>query len=146
MISKIQKLREMTGVGIMECKRALEVSNDDFDAAIKYIHEQGFVKASKKSERKTGAGLLHSYIHNERIGVLLEIRTETDFVVRSEPFRNLTHEIVMQISAMDPQNLEELLAQLYIKDENLTINDLITRAISQLGENIKVERFCRYEL
>jgi len=130
----------------MECKRALQEANGDFDKAISIIHEEGLVRADKKKERTTGAGLLESYVHNERVGVLLELRCETDFVGRSKEFRELAHDLAMQIAAMNPANVDDLLKQMYIKDETLTIEDLIKRAIAKVGENIKVERFCRYEI
>jgi elongation factor Ts len=142
----IQKLREMTGAGVMDCKRALEEAGGNFDQAVKIIHERGLIKAESKSERKTGAGLLESYIHNERVGVLLELRCETDFVARSEPFRKLAHELAMQIAAMDPKDIPALLDQPYIKDESTKVGDIIKRVVAQTGENIKVERFCRYQL
>ena len=146
MLNNIQKLREITGAGVMECKKALEKSGGDIDKAVKIIHEQGIFKAEQKSERRTGAGLLTTYIHNERIGVLLELRCETDFVVKSKPFRELAHELAMQISAMAPEDAEELQKQPYIKDESITVAEFVKRTIAQVGENIRVERFCRYEL
>lgn len=146
MINDIKKLRELTGAGVMDCKRALEDADGDVEAAVKLIHERGLIKASKKGERKTGAGLIESYIHNERVGVLLELRCETDFVARADVFRNLAHELAMQIAAMNPENMELLFNQPYIKDESITVSELIKRGIATLGENIKVERFCRYEI
>lgn len=146
MKEQIQKLREMTGAGVMECKKAMEKAGGDFDKAVSIIHEQGMVKAEGKKERMTGAGLLESYIHNERVGVLLELRCETDFVTRSKEFRELAHDLVMQIAAMNPSSVDDLLKQIYIKDETLVINDLIKRMVAKFGENIQVERFCRYEI
>ncbi len=146
MVNNIQKLRELTGAGVMECKKALDEAGGDFDKAISIIHEQGLVKAEKKKERVTGAGVLESYIHNERVGVLLEIRSETDFVSRSKEFRELAHNLAMQIAAMDPKDVNKLLSQLYIKDESLTIDSLIKKTIAKFGENIQIERFCRYEI
>jgi len=146
MLNNIQKLRELTGAGVMECKRALESAKGDFDKAVSIIHEAGEILAQKKSERATGAGFLESYIHNGRVGVLLELRCETDFVARSKDFKELAHNLVMQIAAMNPDNVEDLFKQIYIKDETITVEDLIRRLIAKLGENIKVERFCRYEL
>lgn len=146
MINDIQKLREITGAGVMDCKKALEEAGGDFDKAISIIGEQGLLKAEKKKERSTGAGVLESYIHNERVGVLLELRCETDFVARSNEFKELAHNLAMQIAAMDPQNVEDLLKQVYIKDEALTVEALIKRAMTKFGENIKIERFCRYEI
>lgn len=146
MFNDIQKLREITGAGVMECKKALEEANGDFDKAILIIHERGEVLAKKKSERVTGAGILESYIHNERVGVLLELRCETDFVAQSKEFKELARNLAMQIAAMDPKDVDDLLAQLYIKDEALKVENLIRQAIAKVGENIRVERFCRYEL
>jgi elongation factor Ts len=140
------KLREITGAGVMECKRALEKAKGDFDKAVEFIHEAGLLKAESKKERKTGAGLLHSYIHNERVGVILEVRAETDFVVRSEPFKKLAHDLVMQIAAMNPAGVPELLKQPFIKDESKTIADMVKSVTAKVGENIKIEKFCRYEL
>ena len=144
--SDIQKLRELTGGGVIDCKRALEDAGGDLEQAKLIIFERGLIKAEKKAERKTGAGVLETYIHNNRIGVLLELRCETDFVARSEPFRWLAHELAMQISAMNPDNLEGFLAQPYIKDESLTVEQLVKNTIAKTGENIRIERFCRYEL
>lgn len=146
MISDVQKLREATGAGVMECKKALEDAKGDFDSAVKLIYERGIVKAEKKSDRKTGAGLLESYVHNGRVGVLLEVRCETDFVTRSEPFIKLAHDLAMQIAAMSPNDPLELLEQAYIKDESMKVNDIIKTVTAKVGENIKVEKFCRYEL
>lgn len=140
------KLRETTGAGVMECKRALEKAGGNLEKAVEFIHEAGLLKAESKKERKTGAGLIHTYIHNERVGVILEVRAETDFVVRSEPFKELAHNIVMQIAAMDPAGVEELLKQSFIRDESKTIGDMVKGVTAKVGENIKVEKFCRYEL
>lgn len=142
----IRKLREATGAGVMDCKRALEEADGDFEKATALIKEWGVVIAKKKGERKTGAGILESYIHNDRVGVLLELRTETDFVARSKLFRELAHELAMQIAAMAPADVESLLKQPYIKDESTNVGDFIKSVIAKVGENIKVERFCRYEL
>lgn len=146
MKDQIQKLREITSVGVMECKKALEQAGGDFDKAVAIIHERGLIKAEKKGNRPTGAGLLHSYIHNERVGVLLELRCETDFAAKNPSFKELAHNLAMQIAAMDSSNVEELIKQNYVKDESLTIEDLIKSLIAKLGENIKVEKFCRYEI
>src|SRR5256885_1554535 len=117
----VQKLREITGAGVMECKRALDEAKGDLDKAKAIIHERGMARVEKRAGRETGAGLVKSYVHNERIGVLLELRAETDFVVRSEPFQNLAQELVMQIAATNPENTDELLAQPYIRDEKRTV-------------------------
>ncbi len=145
-MNDIIKLRKATGAGVMECKRALEEAGGDFEKAVQIIKERGIVIAEKKGDRKTGAGILESYIHNDRVGVLLELRSETDFVARSEPFRKLAHELAMQIAAMNPKDIEDLLRQPYIKDESVKVEKLVKQTIAEVGENIKVERFCRYEL
>lgn len=146
MLNDIQRLREATGAGVMDCKRALDDTKGDFEAAMDLIKERGLVKAEKKSQRSTGAGLLETYVHNGRVGVLLELRCETDFVARADAFRQLAHELVMQIAAMEPADVEALTKQLYIKDESVTIKDLVKKNIALLGENIRIEKFCRYEL
>lgn len=146
MVENIKRLREITSAGIMECQKALEKAGGDFDKAIAIIHERGLAKAEKKSERTTGAGILESYIHNERVGVIFELRCETDFVAKNSMFKELARNLAMQIAAMNPANVEDLLKQAYIKDESLTVENLIKQIIAKLGENIKVERFCRYEV
>ena len=145
-LGDIQHLRETTGAGVMECKKAMEDAKGDFDRAVSLIRERGLLKVEKREARETGAGLIESYVHNDRIGVLLDLRAETDFVVRSEPFRRLSHELAMQIAASAPQNIEELLKQPYIKDESRTVEDLIKEVIARVGENIKVNKFHRIEI
>lgn len=142
----IQKLRELTGAGVMACKKALDDAGGDFDKAIALIKERGFAKAREKAGREAKAGLIKAYVHNDKVGALLELNCETDFVARSDPFRELAHNLTMQIVAMNPADREELLAQLYIRDESTTINDLIKATILKTGENIQVKRFVRYEL
>ncbi len=142
----VQKLRELTGAGVMDCRKALIEAGGDIDAAAKIIQEKGIAKVEKRAGRETGAGLVHSYVHNDRIGVMIELRAETDFVVRSEPFQKLAHEIAMQISAMDPKSMEELLVQPYIKDESKTVKDLVNEVIAKVGENVTVNQFYRIEV
>ncbi|OGY64762.1 MAG: translation elongation factor Ts [Candidatus Harrisonbacteria bacterium RIFCSPLOWO2_02_FULL_41_13b] len=146
MSSDVKKLREVTGAGVMECKKAFVDAKGDFDVAIKLIQERGIIKAEKKATRATGAGFLESYVHNGRVGVLLEIRCETDFVAHSDLFKDLAHNLSMQIAAMNPENIDGLLKQPYIRDEALTVEQCIKGVIAKVGENIRIERFCRYEL
>ncbi|MEK7634263.1 MAG: translation elongation factor Ts [Patescibacteria group bacterium] len=146
MTNDVVKLREITSAGVMECKKALEDAGGDFDKAVAFIHERGLTKAEKKGERATGAGLLESYIHNERVGVLVELRCETDFVARNPMFKELAHNLAMHIAAMNPVDKEDLLKQNYVKDDSLTIESFIKSVIAKIGENIKVEKFCRYEI
>lgn len=144
--SDVQKLREITGAGMMDCKRALDDAKGDFDAAKALIMERGIIKAEKKADRATGAGILEVYVHNGRVSVMLDLRCETDFVVKSDPFRALAKEIVMQIAAMNPVTIEELMAQPFIKDPSMNIEQMIKNVIAKVGENMKIEKFCRYEL
>ncbi len=146
MVADIQRLREETGAGMMDCKRALADAKGDYKKAVELIRERGLLKAQKRADRATGAGLLEAYIHNGRVGVLLDLRAETDFVAHSDPFQELAHELVLQISAMSPASVEELLRGPYIKDETMTVENLIKGVVARVGENVRVERFARYEI
>lgn len=140
------KLREATGAGVMDCKRALEDAGGDYEKAKDLIMERGVAKAEKRAERKTGSGVLETYVHNGRIGVILELRCETDFVAKTDVFKTLAHDLAMHIASMNPENIDELLKQPFVKDEKIVVGDLVTQAIAKTGENIRLERFCRYEL
>lgn len=142
----VQELREITGAGVMDCRKALLEAGGDVEAAKKIIQEKGLLKVEKRAGRETGAGLVHSYVHNDRIGVLVDLRAETDFVVRSEPFQKLAHELAMQISATAPKDVKELLAQPYIRDESKTVKDLVTDVVAKVGENVIVNQFYRIEV
>ena len=142
--SDVAKLREETGAGVMDCKKALTQANGDYQKAIELLKAQGQAKADKKGDRTTGAGYLETYIHSGRVGVLLEVRAETDFVTRSEPFRELAKNLALQIAASAPETVEDLLKQPYIKDESLTIENLLKATIAKVGENMKIVRFARY--
>ncbi|TSC52282.1 MAG: elongation factor T [Parcubacteria group bacterium LiPW_41] len=146
MTDDVKTLREATGAGVMDCKRALDDAKGDFEKAKALINERGLVKAETKKDRVAGAGLLMSYIHNERVGTLLQIHAETDFVVRGDLFKTLARDVAMHIAAMNPETVEELLAQPFVKDESMTIENLIKSVTAKVGENIKVERFIRYSL
>lgn len=144
---QIKKIRDKTGYSVIECKNALEETNGDEEKTLNILEKKGKEKADKKSERETKQGLIDTYIHaNGRIGVILEINCETDFVARNEKFKELAHDISMHIAAMNTQNSEELLSQPFIKDESKTIKDLITEAVAKLGENIKIGKFFRLEI
>ncbi len=146
MNDEIVKLREKTGAGVMDCKRALTDAKGDFDAAVALIGERGLVKVEKRADREAGAGMIFSYVHNDRIGVLVDMRAETDFVVHSDPFKETIREIAMQVAAAAPENVEALLSQPYIKDESKTVQDLVNEVIAKVGENVKVRTFSRIEL
>ena len=162
-LDQIKELREASGAGVMDCKRALEASDGDVQKAKKYLAEQGLASAAKKAHRETAQGVVESYIHaGGRIGALVEVNCETDFVARTEEFQALAREIAMQIAAMNPLVVNEdeelpstadlrgdevvLLKQAYIRDGSKTIQDLINETIGKTGENIQVRQFKRFEL
>jgi elongation factor Ts len=145
-VEAVQKLRDLTSAGVMDCRKALIEADGDFDAAVKIIHEKGLAKMEKRADRETGAGLIQSYVHNERIGVIVDVRAETDFVVRSEPFRVLAKDLAMHIAAAAPADVEALMAQPYIKDESKTVKDVVSEVVAKVGENISVRQFSRIEV
>lgn len=146
-IKLLKKLREQTGAAIADCRVALEESGNDYDKALSWLKKHGIDKASKKSERETSQGIIEAYIHgNGRIGALVELLCETDFVAKTDEFKNLAHEIAMQAAAMKPKDLKTLLAQEYIRDSSLTIEKLVKSVIGKLGENIVVKRFEVFEI
>lgn len=145
-VSEIKQLREETQASIADCRKALEESDGDFKKAREWLKKRGAEIAEKKSDRETSQGLVESYVHNGKIGVLLTLLCETDFVARTDEFKNLAHEIAMQISAMNPKDVDELLKQEYIRDGSLTIEQLIKQVIGKLGENIVIREFSRIEL
>jgi len=146
-IEEIKKLRLTTGASIADCRMVLEESRGDAKKALDLLKARGFEKAAKKSSRETPQGLVESYIHqNGRVGALVEILCETDFVARTDEFKNLVHEICMQVAAMNPKDASSLLKQEYIRDGSKTIESLIKETIAKLGENIVVKRFQRFEI
>ena len=188
----IKTLRETTGAGILDCRKALEQSNGDMDKAMEFLREKGLATATKRSARQASEGVVELYTHgNGRVGVMLELNSESDFVGRSEKFRNLAHELALQIAATSPQFVLEsdipadvieretriatakakeegkpeavlpriiegslkkfkdefvLMNQPYIRDESLTVQELVNQTIAALGENIVVRRFARWAL
>lgn len=143
----LKKLRNETQASIADCREALEKAEGDFTKAKEILRLRGFEKAEKKAERETSQGIIESYIHQTgRIGAILEILCETDFVARTSEFKHLAHEIVLQVVSMNPKDVESLLKQEYIRDSSKTIEQLIKEAIAKLGENIVVKRFKRMEI
>ena len=191
-MAMVRKLREQTGIGILECKKALEEVGGDFDKAVDLLRKKGYEKAKSKSSRATNQGVINSYIHtNNRIGAMVEIACETDFVAKNEDFIQFTKDVCMQIAAMNPEfissndipeeviskekelireqlkdsgkpenildNIVEgklkkyysevcLLNQTFFKDDQFTIESLLTEKIHKIGENIVIKRFTRYEV
>lgn len=146
-IALLKQLRNETQASIADCRKALEESGGDYQKAITWLKKHGIEKAEKKADRKTSQGLVESYIHqNGRVGSIVSILCETDFVSRTSEFRCLAHEIAMQVAAMDPKDIDSLLKQEYIRDNSKTIETLIKETIAKLGENIVVSKFSRLEI
>ncbi len=146
-IELIKELRDTTGLSFKEIREALEEAGGDKARAIEVLKAHGAALARKKASRETQEGVIDAYIHaTKKVGALVELLCETDFVARNLLFAELSHELVMHIAAMDPRDVEELLKQPYIKDEDISIQDLITQYVAKLGENIKVGRFIRFEI
>ncbi len=143
----VQRLRQDSGAGVMDCKRALEETRGDFEKAKALLRERGLARAQKKSDRLAKEGVVEAYVHaGGRIGALVELSSETDFVARNPEFRELAKEIAMQVAAMDPKDVDELLGQAYIRDASRTVGELVTRLAASTGENVRVRRFMRFEL
>lgn len=145
MKEKIKQLREQTSISIMACKKALEESGGDMDKALLVLRERGAKIAGKKSDRALKAGIIDSYIHGGgKSGVILEARAETDFVVKNEGFKAFSHDVAMHIAASNPETVEELLAQPYIKNPEITVDGHLKEMIQKFGENIEITRFTRF--
>lgn len=145
-LEDIKKLREQTGAGIADCKEALSQSDGDLAKAKDYLKQKGFLKAASKAERVVKAGMVDVYSHGGKVGVLVELLCETDFVARTEDFKTLAHELALQIASMNPSSVEDLLKQEYIREPGTTIDALIKSTIGKLGENIQVGRIERISL
>ena len=159
-VKKVKEVREKTGAGIMAAKKALEDSSGDVDKAEEILKEQGLSNAMKKSGRETSEGVIQSYIHaGNKIGAMVELKCETDFVARTEDFIELTKDLAMPVAAMSPPYIypedegassvtdeEILISQSFIKDPSLTIEDMIKSMISKVGENIKVSKIIKFDL
>jgi elongation factor Ts len=189
---QIKELREVTGAGIMDCRKALEQSDGDFDKAVEYLREKAQETIAKRADRETSEGMIELYSHgNGRVGVMVEVNCETDFVARSDSFRNLAHELALQVAASAPlyiraedipaevlevekeqarkSALEEgkpekiierivegklnkylddtcLLRQAYVRDDEITVEQLLMQNIASIGENVVIRRFARWEL
>jgi elongation factor Ts len=191
-IDLIKQLREETGAGVLDCRKALETNNGDFQKAMEYLREKGLAKAAKRADREVLEGMLELYSHgNGRVGVMVDVNCETDFVARSAAFRKFAHEVALQIAAGAPKwvkvedipaevldgerqkarnaalaegkpekvidriiegKLEKfynencLLRQTYVRDEEITLEDLRNQNIAAIGENIVIRRFARWEV
>lgn len=143
----LKKLREETAASIADCRRALDESGGDYKKALAWIQKRSAEIAAKKADRATAEGLIEAYIHQGgKVGVLVELLCETDFVARTDDFKHLARELGMQVAAMNPKDVDELLKQEYIRDSSQTIEQLVKGVIGKLGENITVKRFTRFEI
>lgn len=162
-VELIKDLRQKTGAGVMDCKKALEESSGDVDRALEFLRSKGLADAAKRADRETREGLVESYIHTGgRLGALVEINCETDFVARTPDLHDLAHDLAMQVAAMpsttyidkseaaedEPRPLAEvcLMEQSFIKDPSRTVSDLVQEVNARVGENVKVRRFARFAL
>ncbi len=145
-LKQVQELRNKTGLGVMECRNALDETNGDMKKAEAILAKKAAKVAAKKADRSVGQGLIHAYVHGTKIGVLVEINCESDFVAKNEEFKTFVNDVAMQVASMNPANLEELLEQDFIKDPSIKMKELLNQKIQKIGENIKIKRFIRYEL
>lgn len=158
----VKELRELTGAGMLDCKRSLEEAGGDFDKAKDILRKKGIALAAKKAERATAEGLVQTYVHHDgRLGALVEINCETDFVARTEDFSKLAQDIALQVAATNPTYLASddipqgtegdakqlcLLLQPFVRDESMTVADMVRETVRKTGENIRIRRFARFEL
>jgi len=145
-VEQIKRLRELTGVGITDAKQALVEASGDFDKALAAMRKKGLTKAEKRGEREARAGVIGSYVHDGRIGVIVEVNCETDFVAKTDEFKELVKDLCLHIAASEPENEAELLQQPFVKNPQITVGDYIKEHIAKLGENIVVRRFSRLAL
>ncbi len=161
-IDKVKELREQSGAGVMECRNALLEAEGDMEKALQLLKQRNLIKVEKKRERSASQGLIEAYIHSGgRIGAMVEVNCETDFAARTGEFKELAHELAMQVAAQAPQFISReelpagsegdaeatcLLLQPYIRNPAMTIQDIINETIAKVGENIKVSRFARFAL
>ncbi|MFC2034720.1 elongation factor Ts [Chloroflexota bacterium] len=160
--ANVKELREQSGAGIMECRNALLEVDGDLEKALQMLKQQNLLKAEEKRKRSAPEGLIEAYVHTGgRIGAIIEVNCETDFVARTDEFKELAHHLAMQVTAMPPQFISReevpkeadievqsacLLLQPFIKNPDVTIQDIIDETIAKVGENIKVSRFTRFAL
>ncbi len=145
-IDDIRKLREITGVGMTDAKKALLEVGGDFDKALEEMKQKGLAKAGKRAEREARSGLIGSYVHDGKIGVLVEVNCETDFVAKTDEFKDLVKDLCLHVAASDPSDVKELLEQEFVKDPSKSIDQYIKEHIAKLGENVVVARFSRIVL
>ena len=143
--AQVKELREKTGAGMMECKKVLAETDGNEEKAIELLKERGVLKAEKKSGRIAAEGLVNTYISDDKkVGAIVEVNCETDFVSRGDDFKAFVASIAKQVATQDPKDVEDLLAQKYIEDESITVQEALTNLIAKIGENMSIRRFERY--
>ena len=145
-IAQVKRLKDLTGVGLTDAKAALEEANGNFDKALAAMRKKGLTKAEKRGEREARAGLVGTYNHDGRIGVLVEVNCETDFVARNDIFKELVKDLAMHIAASDPADVNGLLDQPFVKNPDQTVGAYVKDHAARLGENVVVRRFNRIAL
>lgn len=142
---EVKKLRDETGAPVMEIRRALIQANGDEESAKNILKEKGLEKAAARAQKATAQGLIESYVHNDaRVGAMVHLACETDFVARTDEFKKLAKELAMQVAAMNPATVEELLEQEYIRDLSKKVRDLVAEVVAKTGENIQIRRIARF--
>lgn len=143
----IRQLRMVCGASITSCKKALEEAGDDFEKALEILKKQGAEVAEKKASRETRAGVVEAYVHpDHRLGAVVVLKSETDFVSRNPEFVSFAHDLAMQVAATSPKDYEDLAGQQFIKDQSKTVKEYLQEKIFKFGENIEIAAFDRYEL
>ena len=144
--SQVKELREKTGAGMMDCKKVLTETNGDEEKAIELLRERGITKAAKKSDRIAAEGLVETYISEDgKVGVVIEVNAETDFVARNEEFKNFVADVAKQVASENPANVEALLEEKSIVEPDKTVKEVLTNKIATIGENMSIRRFERFE-
>lgn len=143
----IKKLREETGAGVMDCKQALTQAKGVYAKAKEFVIERGMAKAEKKADRQVKEGTIAQYVHSTgKTGALVELLCETDFVARNNEFLSLSHDLAMQVVAMNPNSLEDLMKQDFIKDPSMTVEKAVKQLSGKIGEKLALTRFVRFQL
>ena len=144
--SMVKDLREKTGVGMMDCKKALTETNGDMEEAIKYLREKGITKAAKKSSRIAAEGLVLAYVSEDnKVGAVIEVNSETDFVAKNEEFRTFVQALAKQVAINNPSDVEALLNEEYIEEAGKKVSEVLTDKVAKIGENMNIRRFVRFE-
>jgi len=146
-LEQIKKLRLETKAGVLDCRQALKDSGNDFKKAKEWLRKKGMAVVAKKKNRAAKAGIVDAYVHaGGQVGVLVKLTCETDFVSQTKEFKNLAHELAMQVAAMNPKKISELLEQDYIRDPKKKVKDLVNQVIAKVAENVKIEAISRFKI